>query len=160
MSKRKTVRKPVSSRIVSAIKRCKEFKQNYVDELKLLRALPHVEGIGHIWFNTYAKELQINADGSAVGLAKSLLKEMRPQYVASGLRIPMIRKAFDEGTGKMKWSMPHPNGSSCRIVVSGDDPKCKVKRLTRDVHIPASEAYTDTRTSYVIENPEQCLGSK
>lgn len=157
----RTKRKPngVWSKIAELRRGTRDNRQ----AVRLLKCFPRLGGIGYCYLFTWSHTIRIDPEGcSAFELAKDIRQHLKPLYADSGIPLAqrVIHKHLDETAGTMKWQFPHPLDPKWTISIEGDDPKCKLKRVEEIVHHPAQEAYSDTRTRYVVENPEECFSTK
>ena len=100
-----------------------------------------------VWSLTYSKQVSISPSEPA--MTRKLLRAIQTE-----VRVPIAKKAFDEGTGKLEYHIKVKNGWT--ITVSGGDPACEIEEVTTEVWVEPKGGYNRTVTRFRLKDPEKC----
>jgi hypothetical protein len=135
--------------VAAELKDARTMVAKLADQISILEELEKVgnELISIVSTSVYCKQIWITP--SDPSRTRQLLR-----VVQGELHKPMAKKEFNEGTGKLEYNIKMDNGWT--VTISGADPACEIRKVTRDVWIDAQEGHYSKRTSYELVDPEGC----
>jgi hypothetical protein len=141
---------------VAEYDRLQKDRRRTAERLRILKLIGPVLNASYVHAPSYTTTIEFQP---LAGCEKPLLRELLAKARKLTGSPQKAHKSFNENSGKVRHLIPlHPLGWT--MEMSGVQPKCKVKKVTRPVHHEAREAWTEQREVYELENPEECLGKQ
>jgi hypothetical protein len=136
-----------------------ENLNSYLQELAALDALGDLgEGVSSLYVSPYRQQIDVQpVEGvSARDVALTALSALK----RAGNLPATAKKSFDKSTGRVTFEIPGPM-PGWKILVSGGEPRCKIKKVISTIEVPVTETVTVGMTTkevvtFEIENPEEC----
>lgn len=136
--------------MMAEIKRMREIAQNTEASANILATLGEMAEVADAIGSTYSKGM-IYLSPAFGYTARQVALIVIARLKALGCPPVKAEKKFEEDSGTITFSIPAFDGWT--VEVKGGDPRCKVKKITERIAVPARTVVSER---YVIENPDEC----